>query len=101
MTIPRERTRAVVETREFLQLLASSDDATVGLDIREMAIRLLRHYPSDVDLDTSAVALPEVWSPLADSPPIRAKPRSIRELRGILKSDAAAVDIEQMNPWRD
>ena len=101
MAMPSDRTRAVVETREFLQLLASSDDATVGLNICEMAIRLLRRYPSDVDLDASAVALPEVWASLADSPPVRAKPRSIRELRGILKSDAAAVGIEQMNPWRD
>ena len=101
MTMPNERTKAVAETREFLQLLASSDDATVGLDIREIAIRLLRHYPTDGDLGASAVALPEVWASLADSLPVRAKTRSIRELRGILKSDAAAVDIEQMNPWRD
>jgi len=101
MTMPSERTKAVVETREFLQLLASSDDAAVGLDIREIAVRLLRHYPLDVDINTSAVALPGVWSPLAKSLPVRAKSRSIRELGGILKSDTPAVDIEQMNPFRD
>ncbi|WP_241016515.1 BPSL0761 family protein [Paraburkholderia sp. Ac-20336] len=101
MTMPDERTNAVIETREFLQLLAASDDAASGADIREIAMRLLRHYPSDVDLDISAAALPGVWSPLAESLPVRAKSRSIRELGGILKSDSAAVDIEEMNPWRD
>ncbi|WP_208457074.1 BPSL0761 family protein [Burkholderia vietnamiensis] len=98
MTMPDERTNAVIETWEFLQLLAASDDAASSADIREIAMRLLRHYPSDVDLDISAVALPGVWSPLAESLPVRAKSRSIRGLGGILKSDAATVGIEEMNP---
>lgn len=99
--MPDERTNAVIETREFLQLLAASDNAASGLDIREIAMRLLRHYPLNVDLDISAAALPGVWSPLAESLPVRAKSRSIRELGGILKSDSAAIDIEQMNFWCD
>lgn len=64
MTMPDERTKAVIETREFLRLLASSDDAARGIDIRAIAARLIRHYPLDVDLDISAAALPGVWAPL-------------------------------------
>lgn len=54
MTMPYEPTRAVLETRELLQLVASSDDAASGIDIRTIAVRLLRHYPLDVELDVSA-----------------------------------------------
>lgn len=62
MTMPYERTKAVIETRELLQLLAASDDVASGIDIHAIAVRLLRHYPLDVDLDISAAALPGVWA---------------------------------------
>jgi hypothetical protein len=62
MTTPTERTRAVVETRRFLQALASDGGDTEPTDIRENAKRLLRHYPLDIDLSASASAFPSVWS---------------------------------------
>jgi len=62
MTMPHERTKAVIETRELLQLLARSDDLTVPSRIRDLARQLLRHFPLDVDLDASAAALPELWA---------------------------------------
>lgn len=62
MTIPEERTRAVVETRTFLQQLAGPDEIFNVSDARDIAARLLRHYPLDVDLMISAVALPGVWA---------------------------------------
>jgi hypothetical protein len=62
MTMPEERTRAVVETRKFLRLLAIADDVTVRGRLSEVAGRLLRHYPLDVDLEVSAAALPGVWA---------------------------------------
>ncbi|WP_346656398.1 BPSL0761 family protein [Burkholderia sp. COPS] len=61
MTPPRERTKAVVDTREFLLMLASADEVTVR-GVQTMAMRLLRHYPLDIDLDVSAAALPGVWA---------------------------------------
>ncbi|MGF6596313.1 hypothetical protein P3T23_001020 [Paraburkholderia sp. GAS448] len=62
MTTPDERTKAVVETRSFLQLLAAEDEVTIPGLVRTVATGLLRHYPLDVDLDVSASALPEVWA---------------------------------------
>lgn len=62
MTMPYERTRAVVETRKFLQTLASADEVTVRGLVQSVAICLLRHYPLDIDLENSAAALPEVWA---------------------------------------
>lgn len=62
MTTPHERTQAVVETRKFLQMLASADDVVSRSHIQAIAGRLLRHYPLNVDLDVSAAALPGVWS---------------------------------------
>jgi hypothetical protein len=67
MTMPEERTKAVVETRQFLEMLRSSEsEITWGL-VRTMASQLLRHYPLDVDLSVSASALPGVWAPPRDS----------------------------------
>jgi bifunctional DNA-binding transcriptional regulator/antitoxin component of YhaV-PrlF toxin-antitoxin module len=43
-----------------------------------------------------------VWMLMPDGTlVVRAKSRSIRELGGILKSGAAAIDIDRMNPWCD
>lgn len=67
MTTANERTNAVVETRAFLQMLASDSNCTPPNNLGEEAVRLLRHYPLDVDLDISASALPNLWtSPCGD-----------------------------------
>jgi len=44
MTMPSERTRAVIHAREFLQEL--SQDVSLPEPIRWQAKQLLRHYPS-------------------------------------------------------
>nr|WP_326527989.1 BPSL0761 family protein [Rhodoferax sp.] len=44
MTTPDERTRALVQTKQFLQGLQIQD--TVPPDVREVARALLRHYPT-------------------------------------------------------
>lgn len=59
MTMPCERTRSVVQAREFLRELMESAD--VPESVRREARRLLRHYPSDGDLRLTALALPGWW----------------------------------------
>jgi len=50
MTMPDERTRAVVYTGEFLvSLLDPSKTPKVPYEIRVRAGRALRHYPTAVD----------------------------------------------------
>ncbi|WP_318152517.1 BPSL0761 family protein [Halomonas sp. M4R1S46] len=44
MTMPCERTRAVIQAREFL--LELSQDVSLPESLRWEAKRLLRHYPS-------------------------------------------------------
>lgn len=44
MTMPCERTRSVIQAREFLREL--SQDVSLPESIRWEAKRLLRHYPS-------------------------------------------------------
>lgn len=47
MTMPDERTRAVINTRKFLSdLLNSKATPKVPKEIREKAYRLLKHYPT-------------------------------------------------------
>ncbi|WP_341459763.1 BPSL0761 family protein [Burkholderia lata] len=62
MTTAYERTKSVIETREFLRQLAASDAVVTRTRIRMVAARLLRHYPLDIDLELSAAALPGVWA---------------------------------------
>ena len=49
MTLPYERTRAVLQTREFLQSLVANE--TAPKVFRDQAHQLLRHYPSLMDLE--------------------------------------------------
>ncbi|WP_341774447.1 hypothetical protein [Burkholderia gladioli] len=48
-------------------MLASADDLASRRDVQSVAVRLLRHYPLNVDLDVSAAALPGVWVALGES----------------------------------
>lgn len=48
MTMPHERSRAVVQTRDFLLELAS--DKTLPDSVRRDASFLLRHFPSEYDI---------------------------------------------------
>lgn len=66
MTLPEERTRAVVETREFLRALCDSERTPgVPTTVRERARDLLRHYPEDHYLDAAAAAWPGHWEATA------------------------------------
>lgn len=52
MTMPSERTRAVLQTEEFLKdLCDSSKTPRVPAEIRNQARQLLRHYPNKMHLD--------------------------------------------------
>lgn len=52
MTIPSERTRAVLYTQDFLMdLLDPKKTPRVPKEIRRRASALLRHYPSDYDME--------------------------------------------------
>jgi hypothetical protein len=62
MTTPAERTKAVVDTRDFLQMLSVAEQVTIPGLVQSVAIGLLRHYPLNVDLDLSASAIPETWA---------------------------------------
>jgi len=67
MTTPRERTRALLQTKEFLGELADSDQTPgVPEEIRRQAKFLLRHYPGLVHLELASKALPEQYGPITD-----------------------------------
>jgi hypothetical protein len=52
MTLPDERTRAVINTREFLLRLCSPYGGFKRIpgEVREEARRLLKHFPNTFDL---------------------------------------------------
>ena len=62
MTLPDERYRAVVQTRRFLLDLCNHQHTPrVPRLIRDTARSMLRHYPSDWDMNRAAESAPEVF----------------------------------------
>ena len=62
MTLPDERYRAVKQTKQFLIDLCSPERTPrIPKSIRQQANGLLRHYPSDWDMEQVADASPHVF----------------------------------------
>jgi hypothetical protein len=62
MTLPDERYRAVIQTRQFLQDLCSSKRTPrVPKAIRAYAYSMLRHYPNDSDMEEISWICPELF----------------------------------------
>ena len=63
MTLPDERYRSVVQTRRFLLDLCNSQHTPrVPKLVRQTARDMLRHYPSDWDMQQAAAAAPDVFA---------------------------------------
>jgi len=62
MTQPCERTKAITDTRRLLETLEASAQPLMWDLVRTAAMNALRHYPLEVDIAASAVALPSVWA---------------------------------------
>jgi hypothetical protein len=64
MTLPDERYRAVRMAREFLYDLCDPKKTPgVPKRIREQAVCVLRHYPSDYHMDRASEGAPDVFQP--------------------------------------
>ena len=67
MTIPAERTRAIIETRRFLEeLLSQRLTPDVPDAVRKQARALLRHYPFGSEIHLAHHALPEWFGPVQE-----------------------------------
>ncbi len=63
MTLPRERTNAVHNAREFLRnLLDPKKTPKVPRSVRKQAYWVLKHFPSDMDMDYAADGAPSVFA---------------------------------------
>ncbi|MDR5879423.1 BPSL0761 family protein [Caballeronia sp. LZ032] len=66
MTFPTERTQAILEVRDFLELLSGAESIEVPGLVQSVALALLRHFPVTDDLEASAMLLPEIWAAPSD-----------------------------------
>lgn len=62
MTLPDERYRSVVQARKLLEDIAYGKIPRVPKDIKARAYSVLRHYPSEWDLDRAAEFAPHVFA---------------------------------------
>jgi hypothetical protein len=66
MTMPHERTRALVHTRAFLEsLVEPSRTPRVPRSIRQQARALLRHFPGYAAIDMAHMTCPHLYGPVA------------------------------------
>lgn len=63
MTVPAERTSALIQTRQFLQDLSTMP--RVPRAVRDEAKALLRHYPCDADVEIAHNGAPDWFGPVA------------------------------------
>ena len=71
MTIPAERTRALVYAHTFLKdLLNPSITPRVPRDVRETAKWLLRHFPEPSTVATAHNLCPQLFGPLPEQTPL-------------------------------
>lgn len=64
MTIPAERSRATKYAQDFMRdLLDPKVTPRVPSGVREMARRILKHFPSAFDLQIAHQNNPELWGP--------------------------------------
>jgi len=61
MTLPDERYRSVKYAAEFLSRLAGGEYPRVPKAVREEARSILRHYPSQWDMQRTARMAPDVF----------------------------------------
>ena len=74
MTIPFERTRALIETKSFLlKLVDTKRLPRVPKSVRQHAEYLLRHYPSYEDIELAHKALPDYYGPVPPFQQMHAK----------------------------
>ena len=65
MTIPYERTRALIETKSFLlKLVDTKRLPRVPKTVRQHAEYLLKHYPSYENIELAHKALPDYYGPV-------------------------------------
>ncbi len=62
MTLPDERYRSVMQTRKFLWKLAGGEYPRTPKAVRTEASALLRHYPSEWEMERAAEASPDVFA---------------------------------------
>lgn len=107
MTVPIERTRAVRNTRRFLQSLANPRETPkVPRIYRRAAMQLLKHFPGEFDLQESARKAPETWEYEKEERTITQKVRvklngqdlGEREVTMTVRHDSCAAFLMDMKP---
>lgn len=65
MTKPTDRTRALVQTKHFLRELTDKTDMPrVPQTVRDIARRLMQHYPTYADIALAHEVMPERYAAL-------------------------------------
>ena len=66
MTLPDERYRSVKWAESFLKRLAGGEFPRTPKAVRDEARSILRHYPSEYDMNRAALQAPDVFQERMD-----------------------------------
>lgn len=89
MTLPDERYRAVLWAERFLQDLCDpSKTPRVPKTVRQQARSVLRHYPSNWDMQRAAETSPNIFQERME--PVTRLFKQYEEQQNVRKSDSAS-----------
>lgn len=90
MTIPFERTRALISAKEFLEaMMDPKQTPRTPRWMRGKAKALLRHYPGLCEIELAHKALPEVYGPVPPFPRLRAS----EQTQGVINSTKGSHEL--------
>ena len=88
MTIPFERTRAMIETKRFLlELTDPKVMPRVPRAIRGKAKSLLKHYPTYAEIEQAHKALPDTYGPVPPFSRLVGSPQTVATIKASTHHD--------------
>ena len=88
MTIPFERTRAMIETKRFLlELTDPKVMPRVPRAIRGKATSLLKHYPTYAEIEQAHKALPDTYGPVPPFSRLVGSPQTVMTIEASTHHD--------------
>ena len=104
MTLPNERTRAVLAAQDFLTRLVSPYNENgikkIPKVVRQEALRVLRHFPRSYDLYAAAKAAPNVFDAQTAMPEAEEEQHSPPSAADTSWLEADELVVDPPSGWR-
>jgi hypothetical protein len=96
MTTPFERTRSLVQTRDFLFRLASLGDYAIPLSMQVQVDALLEHFPALAEIEAAHKSNPEIFGPLPPFSRLAGNPTNLAAIKAAKADKVTEVSLDDL-----